>query len=126
MSQGSNRASDHALKHPPSTEADDLDHWRAALRCFRDGLAASRQALSDGQGNNSVHPWPPPHLPSSPLPTELEKEARALVAEADELTMELADAMADVKLDGRTRSRGSYGRAGQAAGQQHARWSFNA
>lgn len=130
MNQRPNRATDAADTQPRSPEAHDLERWRAALRCFKDGLIASRQALSDDlgadQGAAPVHPWPPRNLPSSPLPIELREEARALVAEADELTAELADAMADVKLDNRSRSRGSFGRTSHGSGQQHARWSFNA
>lgn len=107
-------------------EGEDLKRWQAALDCFERGLAASRQALGTDQDVDPVHPWPPQDLPSTSIPIELEERARALVSKADALTMELADAMAEVRVDARGRGRPSYGRSGPGGGQNHARWSFDA
>ena len=112
-----------------SRQTDETDEgalWRSALDTFAEGLVSARQALAADQeagaagasaGETAAASWPPKALPTSPIPPHLEAEARALLAESDELTKALLDGMDRNRVPARRSTpRGGAG--------NHARWSL--
>ena len=100
--------------------SDEHRRWRRALDAFAAGLESARAALATGEsGPGSA--WPPPDLPSGPPPAELVEEARALLAQADAVTVELADALARTEPPPR-RAHRSGGTTGSAT---RASWAFS-
>ncbi|MDH3679548.1 MAG: hypothetical protein OEV40_06295 [Acidimicrobiia bacterium] len=99
--------------------SDDRLRWRVALDSFRAGLAAGERTLRTGAPPEPGR-WPPAVLPAGPPPPELAAEALALLAEADALAAELADAMSRASAPSRP-SRPSRRSRHRPSGA-HARW----
>lgn len=100
--------------------SDELLLWRRALDAFAAGLEAARTALATGDGAERGI-WPPVDLPSGPPPPGLVTEARALLAEADALAAELADALARTEPPPRR----SYRPRATTASGARARWALS-
>ena len=93
---------------------DDLLGWQAVLAAFEAGVAHHRLVLSD-DADATESPWPPDHLPTTPIPPELRNAAAALLADADGVSEQLTGRLAGVP------SRRGPRRLGRAS-TDHPRW----